>query len=208
MRADEILYISKIIPVISIDDENEALKLAEALYNGGIKILEITLRTPNALKAIESIAKNFPQSVVGAGTVINAKQLEAVKNAGATFAISPGISSNLAKKALELDFTLIPGVSSASELMLALEFNFTCLKFFPAQAAGGVAMLKALYAPFKEVQFCPTGGINLANMNEYLALANVSCVGGSWLSPKELIQDKKWDELTKIAQKSLALISN
>lgn len=207
MQAKEVLQTSKIIPVITIYDLKTSVDLAKALMSGGIKILEITLRTKEALEAIKLISKEVPEAIVGAGTILNAKMLEEVKNAGAKFAISPGLNPIFAKEAQNIDLTLIPGVATASELMLALEFGFENLKFFPAQAAGGVAMLKSLAAPFSKVKFCPTGGINLDNMNEYLKLENVLCVGGSWLSPKELIQDKKWDSITKIAQKSLALIS-
>lgn len=207
MQAKEVLQTSKIIPVITIYDLKTSVDLARALMSGGIKILEITLRTKEALEAIKLISKEVPEAIVGAGTILNAKMLEEVKNAGAKFAISPGLNPIFAKEAQNIDLTLIPGVATASELMLALEFGFENLKFFPAQAAGGVAMLKSLAAPFSKVKFCPTGGINLDNMNEYLKLENVLCVGGSWLSPKELIQDKKWDAITKIAQKSLALIS-
>ncbi|MCH5336945.1 MAG: bifunctional 4-hydroxy-2-oxoglutarate aldolase/2-dehydro-3-deoxy-phosphogluconate aldolase [Campylobacter sp.] len=207
MSPREILKISKIIPVITIDDAKNSVELAKALMKGGINILEITLRTKAALEAIKLISKELPNVTIGAGTVLNAKQLEVAKKAGAKFAISPGFNAIFAKEALNIKLPLIPGIATAGELMLALEFGFNDVKFFPAQCVGGVKMLKSLNAPFNEVKFCPTGGISLDNMNEYLKLENVLCVGGSWLSPKELIQEKKWSDITKIAQKSLEAIS-
>lgn len=206
MQAKEVLEISKIIPVITIYDLKTSVDLAKALWDGGIKILEITLRTNEAIKAIELIANEVPQVTVGAGTVLNSKMLEEVKNAGAKFAISPGLNSIFAKEAQNIDITLIPGVATASEVMLALQYGYRNLKFFPAEAAGGITMLKSLAAPFSDVKFCPTGGINLDNMKNYLNLNNVLCVGGSWLSPKELILEKKWNKITQIAKQSLEKI--
>lgn len=208
MQAKDILGVSKIIPVITIYDIKTSVDLAKALLDGGIQILEITLRTKEAFEAIRLISKEVPQAIVGAGTVINANMLETAKNIGAKFAISPGLNPIFAKEAKDIDLPLIPGIATASELMLALEFNYKYLKFFPAQVAGGVAMLKSLSAPFSEVKFCPTGGINLENMNDYLKLENVLCIGGSWLTPKELILEKKWQEITKLAQKSIEKIQN
>lgn len=206
MQTKEILEVSKIIPVITIYDLKTSVDLAKALIEGGIKILEITLRTQEAIEAIKLISKEIPEAVVGAGTVLNTKMLEEVKNAGAKFAISPGLNVVFAKEARNIDLPLIPGITTAGELMLALEFGFKNLKFFPAQAAGGINMLKSFSAPFQEVKFCPTGGISLDNMNDYLKLDNVLCVGGSWLTPKELILDKKWNQITQIAKQSLGQI--
>ncbi|MBZ7930573.1 bifunctional 4-hydroxy-2-oxoglutarate aldolase/2-dehydro-3-deoxy-phosphogluconate aldolase [Campylobacter molothri] len=206
MQTKEILEVSKIIPVITIYDLKTSVDLAKALIEGGIKILEITLRTQEAIEAIKLISKEIPEAVVGAGTVLNTKMLEEVKNAGAKFAISPGLNVVFAKEARNIDLPLIPGIATAGELMLALEFGFKNLKFFPAQAAGGINMLKSFSAPFQEVKFCPTGGISLDNMNDYLKLDNVLCVGGSWLTPKELILDKKWNQITQIAKQSLGQI--
>lgn len=207
MQAKEVLEISKIIPVITIYDLKTSVNLAKALLDGGIKILEITLRTNNAIEAIKLIANEVPQVIVGAGTILNFKMLEEVKNAGAKFAISPGLNSIFAKEAQNIDITLIPGVATASEVMLALEFGYKNLKFFPAEYAGGITMLKSLAAPFSGVKFCPTGGINLDNMQNYLNLNNVLCVGGSWLSPKELILEKQWSKITQITKQSLEKIS-
>lgn len=206
MQAKEVLEISKIIPVITIYDLKTSVNLAKALLDGGIKILEITLRTNNAIEAIKLIANEVPQVIVGAGTILNFKMLEEVKNAGAKFAISPGLNSIFAKEAQNIDITLIPGVATASEVMLALEFGYKNLKFFPAESAGGITMLKSLAAPFSGVKFCPTGGINLDNMQNYLNLNNVLCVGGSWLSPKELILEKQWSKITQITKQSLEKI--
>lgn len=203
MQTKEILEISKIIPVITIYDLKTSVELAKALFDGGVKILEITLRTTNAIEAIRLISNELPQITVGAGTILNSKMLEEIKNAGAKFAISPGLNPIFAKEAQNIDIPLIPGVATASEIMLALEFNYRNLKFFPAEASGGIAMLKSLATPFHEVKFCPTGGINLNNMKHYLNLNNVSCIGGSWLSPKELILEKKWDKITQITKQSL-----
>lgn len=206
MQTKKILEVSKIIPVITIYDLKTSVDLAKALIEGGIKILEITLRTQEAIEAIKLISKEIPEAVVGAGTVLNIKMLEEVKNAGAKFAISPGLNVVFAKEARNIDLPLIPGIATAGELMLALEFGFKNLKFFPAQAAGGINMLKSFSAPFQEIKFCPTGGISLDNMNDYLKLDNVLCVGGSWLTPKELILDKKWNQITQIAKQSLGQI--
>ncbi|TQR32320.1 keto-deoxy-phosphogluconate aldolase [Campylobacter sp. MIT 99-7217] len=202
----QILQKSKIIPVLSIEDSKTCLELARAIIEGGIEILEITLRTEAALEAISMISKEFPNALVGAGTVINAKQLESVKKAGASFAISPGLNCKFLKEARDIDIALIPGIASAGELMLALEFGYENLKFFPAEAIGGIKALKALAGPFKQVKFCPTGGISLANMNEYLALENVLCVGTSYLSDQKIIKEQNWQELKKRSKELLANI--
>ncbi|MBM0637763.1 bifunctional 4-hydroxy-2-oxoglutarate aldolase/2-dehydro-3-deoxy-phosphogluconate aldolase [Campylobacter bilis] len=208
MQTKEILKISKIIPVVTIYDLNTSIELAQALLKGGIKILEITLRTKDAIKAIKLISNEIPQITIGAGTVLNSKMLEEAKNAGAKFAISPGLNPIFAQEAKTIDINLIPGVATASEIMLALEFGYKNLKFFPAQASGGVNMLKSFASPFPEVKFCPTGGIDLNNTKNYLNLNNVLCVGGSWLSPKELILEKQWDKITQITQTSLKQIQS
>ncbi len=203
----EFLKISKIIPVITLYNADTSIDLANALIEGGIRILEITLRTKAGLEGIRRIANEVPNAVVGAGTVTNERELEAVKKAGAKFAISPGLTPSLAKESKNLDIPLIPGVSTPSELMLALEFGFSNLKFFPAESSGGVAMLKSLAPVFSEVRFCPTGGISLNNIKSYLALENVLCVGGSWLTPKDILENKQWGEITKIAKESLEYIN-
>ncbi|MCK0502940.1 bifunctional 4-hydroxy-2-oxoglutarate aldolase/2-dehydro-3-deoxy-phosphogluconate aldolase [Helicobacter pylori] len=201
----EILQISPIIPVVVIENIKDAVPLAQSLVEGGIHIIEVTLRSSCALEAIELIAKNVPKMRVGAGTILNPTQLEQAQNRGAEFLISPGLTIKLLEYAKKKDMPLIPGVSSSSEVMQALELGYSALKFFPAEYCGGVKLLNAFNGPFKGVKFCPTGGISADNMHSYLNLENVLCVGGSWLTPKNLIQNKEWDKITEICKRSLAL---
>ncbi len=201
----EVLQISPIIPVVIIEDIKDAVPLAQSLVEGGIHIIEVTLRSSCALEAIELIAKNVPKMRVGVGTILNPTQLEQAQNRGAEFLISPGLTIKLLEYAKKKDMPLIPGVSSSSEVMQALELGYSTLKFFPAEYCGGVKLLNAFNGPFKGVRFCPTGGISADNMHSYLNLENVLCVGGSWLTPKNLIQNKEWDKITEICKRSLAL---
>ncbi|WQW23124.1 bifunctional 4-hydroxy-2-oxoglutarate aldolase/2-dehydro-3-deoxy-phosphogluconate aldolase [Helicobacter pylori] len=201
----EILQISPIVPVVVIENIKDAVPLAQSLIEGGIQIIEVTLRSSCALEAIELIAKNAPKMRVGAGTILNPTQLEQAQNRGAEFLISPGLTIKLLEYAKKKDMPLIPGVSSSSEVMQALELGYNALKFFPAEYCGGVKLLNAFNGPFKGVKFCPTGGISTDNMHSYLNLENVLCVGGSWLTPKNLIQNKEWDKITEICKRSLAL---
>ncbi|GAA7491394.1 bifunctional 4-hydroxy-2-oxoglutarate aldolase/2-dehydro-3-deoxy-phosphogluconate aldolase [Helicobacter pylori] len=201
----EVLQISPIIPVVVIENIEDAVPLAQSLVEGGIHIIEVTLRSSCALEAIELIAKNVPKMRVGAGTILNPTQLEQAQNRGAEFLISPGLTIKLLEYAKKKDMPLIPGVSSSSEVMQALELGYNALKFFPAEYCGGVKLLNAFNGPFKGVKFCPTGGISADNMRSYLNLENVLCVGGSWLTPKNLIQNKEWDKITEICKRSLAL---
>ncbi len=201
----EVLQISPIIPVVVIENIKDAVPLAQSLVEGGIHIIEVTLRSSCALEAIELIAKNVPKMRVGAGTILNPTQLEQAQNRGAEFLISPGLTIKLLEYAKKKDMPLIPGVSSSSEVMQALELGYSALKFFPAEYCGGVKLLNAFNGPFKGVKFCPTGGISIDNMHSYLNLENVLCVGGSWLTPKNLIQNKEWDKITEICKRSLAL---
>ncbi|WP_180519989.1 bifunctional 4-hydroxy-2-oxoglutarate aldolase/2-dehydro-3-deoxy-phosphogluconate aldolase [Helicobacter pylori] len=201
----EVLQISPIIPVVVIENIKDAVPLAQSLIEGGIHIIEVTLRSSCALEAIELIAKNVPKMRVGAGTILNPTQLEQAQNRGAEFLISPGLTIKLLEYAKKKDMPLIPGVSSSSEVMQALELGYNALKFFPAEYCGGVKLLNAFNGPFKGVKFCPTGGISADNMHSYLNLENVLCVGGSWLTPKHLIQNKEWDKITEICKRSLAL---
>ncbi|MGL2701408.1 bifunctional 4-hydroxy-2-oxoglutarate aldolase/2-dehydro-3-deoxy-phosphogluconate aldolase [Helicobacter pylori] len=200
----EVLQISPIVPVVVIEDLNDAVPLAQSLIEGGIPIIEVTLRSSCALEAIELIAKNVPKMRVGAGTILNSAQLEQAQNRGAEFLISPGLTIKLLEHAKKKDMPLIPGVSSSSEVMQALEWGYHALKFFPAEYCGGVKLLNAFNGPFKGVKFCPTGGISADNMRSYLNLENVLCVGGSWLTPKDLIQNKEWDKITEICKRALA----
>ncbi|GAA9041845.1 bifunctional 4-hydroxy-2-oxoglutarate aldolase/2-dehydro-3-deoxy-phosphogluconate aldolase [Helicobacter pylori] len=201
----EVLQISPIVPVVVIEDIKDAVPLAQSLIEGGIQIIEVTLRSNCALEAIELVAKNVPKMRVGAGTILNPTQLEQAQNRGAEFLISPGLTIKLLEYAKKKDMPLIPGVSSSSEVMQALELGYSALKFFPAEYCGGVKLLNAFNGPFKGVKFCPTGGISIDNMRSYLNLENVLCVGGSWLTPKNLIQNKEWDKITEICKQSLAL---
>lgn len=179
-----------VIPVIVLNDLAHAVPLARALVAGGIRMLEITLRTPIALEAMQRISREVPEAVVGAGTVCTAAQAHAAQGAGAKFAVSPGYTSGIGRVCREIGLPLLPGVATASEIMCAQDDGYTELKFFPAAQVGGVPMLKALAGPFGNVRFCPTGGISIQNAPEYLALPNVICVGGSWLIPAEaLLQD-------------------
>ncbi|GAA9239280.1 bifunctional 4-hydroxy-2-oxoglutarate aldolase/2-dehydro-3-deoxy-phosphogluconate aldolase [Helicobacter pylori] len=201
----EVLQISPIVPVVVIENIKDAVPLAQSLVEGGIHIIEVTLRSSCALEAIELIAKNVPKMRVGVGTILNPTQLEQAQNRGAEFLISPGLTIKLLEYAKKKDMPLIPGVSSSSEVMQALELGYNALKFFPAEYCGGVKLLNAFNGPFKGVKFCPTGGISADNMHSYLSLENVLCVGGSWLTPKHLIQNKEWDKITEICKRSLAL---
>ncbi|MCQ2692766.1 bifunctional 4-hydroxy-2-oxoglutarate aldolase/2-dehydro-3-deoxy-phosphogluconate aldolase [Helicobacter pylori] len=201
----EILQISPIVPVVVIENIKDAVPLAQSLIEGGIPIIEVTLRSSCALEAIELIAKNVPKMRVGAGTILNLTQLEQAQNRGAEFLISPGLTIKLLEHAKKKDMPLIPGVSSSSEVMQALELGYNALKFFPAEYCGGVKLLNAFNGPFKGVKFCPTGGISADNMRSYLNLENVLCVGGSWLTPKNLIQNKEWDKITEICKRALVL---
>ncbi|WP_367713893.1 bifunctional 4-hydroxy-2-oxoglutarate aldolase/2-dehydro-3-deoxy-phosphogluconate aldolase [Helicobacter pylori] len=201
----EVLQISPIVPVVVIENIKDAVPLAQSLIEGGIPIIEVTLRSSCALEAIELIANNVPKMRVGAGTILNPTQLEQAQNRGAEFLISPGLTIKLLEHAKKKDMPLIPGVSSSSEVMQALELGYSALKFFPAEYCGGVKLLNAFNGPFKGVKFCPTGGISADNMRSYLNLENVLCVGGSWLTPKNLIQNKEWDKITEICKRALAL---
>ncbi|MGL2734911.1 bifunctional 4-hydroxy-2-oxoglutarate aldolase/2-dehydro-3-deoxy-phosphogluconate aldolase [Helicobacter pylori] len=201
----EVLQISPIVPVVVIENIKDAVPLAQSLIEGGIPIIEVTLRSSCALEAIELIAKNVPEMCVGAGTILNLTQLEQAQDRGAEFLISPGLTPSLLEYAKKKDMPLIPGVSSSSEVMQALELGYSALKFFPAEYCGGVKLLNAFNGPFKGVKFCPTGGISADNMRSYLDLENVVCVGGSWLTPKNLIQNKEWDKITGICKRALAL---
>ncbi len=200
----EVLQISPIVPVVVIEDLKDAVPLAQSLIEGGIPIIEVTLRSNCALEAIELIAKNVPKMRVGAGTILNSAQLEQAQNRGAEFLISPGLTPSLLEYAKKKDMPLIPGVSSSSEVMQALELGYNALKFFPAEYCGGAKLLNAFNGPFKGVKFCPTGGISVDNMHAYLKLENVLCVGGSWLTPKNLVQNKEWDKIVEICKQALA----
>ena len=200
----KIMSLSPIIPVIEINDINQSIDLAQALIAGGINVLEITLRTEAALGAISLLAKEVPEACVGAGTVLNPADLTKVRDAGAQFAISPGCTDSLLKSATEMNFPLIPGVSTGSEIMNGLELGYTHFKLFPATSVGGISLLKSFGGPFQQVKFCPTGGINEDNYLDFLALDNVLCAGGSWVAPTKLVQAGDFAKITEITASALA----
>tara|TARA_B110000008_G_scaffold243954_1_gene253318 strand:- start:235 stop:837 length:603 start_codon:yes stop_codon:yes gene_type:complete len=187
---------SPVMPVLTIKKVEKVDYLFEALIKGNLKTVEITLRTDCALKVIEIASKKFPLLEIGAGTVLNETDLQAVKDAGASFAVSPGITTTLAKKAIEINFPFLPGVSNSSDIMKLLDLGYKSFKFFPAQAAGGLNYLKSLSGPFPNIVFCPTGGINEENAIQWLNQKNVICVGGSWIVPSEI---NDYEEIAKRA---------
>ena len=206
MTAREVMGLSPIVPVIALENVEDAIPLAKALLEGGIAIMEITLRTDAGLKSTEVISQALPEMNVGAGTVLNASDFKNAVAHGAKFIFSPGISEELMQTSKELDIALIPGVATASEVMLAKNNGFEACKLFPATLAGGVDILKAFSGPFSSMVFCPTGGVNLINLNDFLSLPNVLCVGGSWIVPSKLIQEKRFDEITKLTKEALERI--
>ena len=197
-----------VLPVITIDSVDHAVPAAEALYKGGIKAVEITLRTDCALDAIKIIKQQCPHLIVGAGTVVNERNVEQVVDAGVDFAVSPGLTVNLLKKAEELKLDLLPGTASPSEVLLGMEFGLSVFKLFPAVAVGGLPLLKSMGGPLPQVSFCPTGGLTVEDFDQYLALPNVVCVGGSWLLPKAAVQAGDWQQITDIAAKTMAKVSS
>lgn len=199
MEPAEVFAHGPVVPVMVIKDLAHAVPLARALVAGGIRVLEITLRTPVAVEAIREIARAVPEAVVGAGTVTSGEDLAEVSEAGAVFAISPGLTPELLDAANQGNIALIPGIATVSELMAGLQRGYDHFKFFPAEAAGGIPMLKAIAGPFPKVAFCPTGGIGLENYREYLALGNVACVGGSWVAPPEAVAQGDWGRISQLA---------
>lgn len=196
----DILARAPVIPVITIDDPDQALLLAEALLAGGLTVLEITLRTARALQIIDQIRDAFPDALVGAGTVLNPEQFMNAVDAGADFIVSPGFTEELLDCAFTQEQPFLPGVNTASEVMTLLAEGIDAMKFFPAEAAGGIALLKALAAPFPQALFCPTGGISPRNARDYLALPNVACIGGSWMVSPELLRAGRWEDIRMLAQ--------
>ncbi|MCU4677367.1 bifunctional 4-hydroxy-2-oxoglutarate aldolase/2-dehydro-3-deoxy-phosphogluconate aldolase [Catenovulum sp. 2E275] len=200
MQPLDVMNAGKVVPVLVFKKLEHALPVAEALLEGGIRVLEITLRTECALDAIKLISEKLPEAITGAGTVTNATQLQAVEDHGAQFAISPGLTPDLLTAANQGKTALLPGIASISEMMLGLDHGYDCFKFFPAEANGGVKSLKAIGGPFPNVNFCPTGGISPDNFKEYLALPNVRCVGGSWLVPNDAVEAGDWKKITELAK--------
>ena len=199
LTALQVMQDAAVIPVIVLHNAEHAVPMAKALVAGGIRMLEITLRTPVALECMRRIRAEVPQAVVGAGTVRSPADALAAAQAGAQFAVSPGYTRAVGQACRAHGLALLPGVATGSEIMMAQEDGYTQLKFFPAMQAGGVAMLKAWGGPFFDVQFCPTGGVSAANAAEFLALPNVVCVGGSWLTPAQALETSDWAQITALA---------
>ena len=205
LTALQVMQDAPVIPVIVLNDVAHAVPMARALVAGGIRMLEVTLRTPQALDCMRAIAAEVPEAVVGAGTVRHAADAEAALRAGARFAVSPGYTRSVGRACRELGLPLLPGVATGSEIMSAQEDGFTELKFFPAMQAGGPAMLKAWAGPFFDVAFCPTGGVSAENATQFLSLPNVACVGGSWLVPAEALATGDWGRIEALARAAAAL---
>ena len=205
MNAQELLRAAPVMPVLVIQDASLAVDLAQALIAGGLRTLEVTLRTPAALEAIARIRERVPDALVGAGTVLNPTDWRRAQEAGAQFGISPGLTPALLEATCDSALPFVPGVSTASEAMTAMDAGFTALKLFPAEAVGGQSLLKSLYGPLPQLLFCPTGGIHPGNAASYLALPNVGCVGGSWLAPEAAMAAGNWAAITELARQATAM---
>jgi 2-dehydro-3-deoxyphosphogluconate aldolase/(4S)-4-hydroxy-2-oxoglutarate aldolase len=194
-----------VIPVLKIDDADNAVPLARALARGGLKVIEITLRTASALESIRRAADEVPEAVVGAGTILNAAQFDQAARAGSRFIVSPGVTASVLAAAANSEVPLLPGAITPGEIMTAREAGIDFLKFFPAEQAGGAAFLKSLASPFAGIRFCPTGGVSQKNVKDYLSLPNVICVGGSWVAPDNLIEAKDWAAIETLAREASTL---
>lgn len=203
---EDLLRRAPVVPVLGIARTEDAVPLARALVDAGLPVLEVTLRTPAALGAIEAIRQGVPEAIVGAGTVLGARDLTAVEAAGAVFAISPGATDAIYAAAGRSTLLFLPGIATASELMQGLERGYRCFKFFPAEASGGIAMLRSLAGPFPQAKFCPTGGIDAPRAPAYLALPNVITVGGSWMVPNEAIAARDWARIRTLAREAAGLV--
>ena len=194
-----------VIPVITLDRVDDAVPLAQALVAGGLKVLEVTLRTEAAVGGIRQIVKHVPEAIVGTGTVCTEQHIKLSEDLGCQFMISPGATDKLLRAAENSSLPFLPGISSVSELMRGMEYGYSDFKFFPAEASGGVPVLKAMGGPFGDIRFCPTGGIGLHNVLSYLALPKVLCVGGSWIAETKLIQEKRWADIEQLAREAVTL---
>lgn len=201
----ELLSGVSMIPVLVIDKADDAVPLAKTLVAAGMPVLEITLRTPEAMEAIRRVAEEVPEAIVGAGTMLEPEQFDALAEAGGRFAVSPGHTGALLEAAIENDMPFLPGVQTLSEMLFLRECGFTMQKFFPAEQSGGAAFLKTVSGVVGDISFCPTGGISPKNAADYLSLPNVACIGGSWMAPRDLIQANDWDEIGKRAKDAVAL---
>ena len=196
-----------VIPVIVINKVEDAVPMAEALLEGGVKVLEVTLRSPVALQAMEQIAKHVPDAILGSGTVRNLKDAQASKDVGCQFAVSPGYTTELGQFARKIGLPLLPGVSTGSEIMMANADDYYFLKLFPAVAVGGINLLKGFAGPFADVKFCPTGGVSVESAPNFLALPNVVVCGGTWLTPADAVERKDWAHITKLAKEASAIVA-
>lgn len=197
---DSLLNRVPVIPVVVIEDLDHAVPVARALVDGGLPVIELTLRTPVALAAIERIAAEVPEILLGAGTIVTSGQAEQAADAGAQFMVSPGSTPELTRAMRESGLPHLPGAATVSEMLTLLEAGYTELKFFPAEASGGANFLKSIHSPVPAARFCPTGGISAANASTYLALPNVGCVGGSWITPASVLQNKDWHAVRSLAK--------
>ena len=205
MNTLDLVSYGPVIPVIVINKLDDAVPMARALVAGGVRVLEVTLRTPIALQCMEAIAREVPEAVLGAGTIRSVADAKAAKDVGCVFGVSPGYTSQIGNACRELDLPLLPGTATGSEVMQATADGYSFLKFFPAMQAGGIAMLKALAGPFTDVVFCPTGGITVETAPQFLALPNVKVCGGSWLTPADAVAAKDWGRITQLAKEASAL---
>ncbi|MGH8187027.1 MAG: bifunctional 4-hydroxy-2-oxoglutarate aldolase/2-dehydro-3-deoxy-phosphogluconate aldolase [Steroidobacteraceae bacterium] len=205
MNIRALLALAPVVPVLTIEKIEHAVPLGRALVAGGLPVLEVTLRTPACLPAIEAMRKALPQAVIGIGTLTRIEDLQAATRAGAQFGVSPGLSAALAEAARTAPFPLLPGIMTPTELMEGLGWGYDTFKLFPAQQAGGVNMLKAFAGPFPDVVFCPTGGITRATAPDYLALSNVACIGGSWVAPADRIRAGDWKAIEELARDAASL---
>ncbi len=199
------LYRAAVVPVLTLETVEDGVEIARALARGGLDLIEVTLRTPAALEAIRQIRLQVPQVRVGAGTVLDPEQAQQAMAAGARFIVSPGMTPRLIEAAQVWPVPFLPGAVTASEAMALSDLGYACLKFFPAEAAGGAAALKAFSAPLAGITFCPTGGVDLDNARDYLALPNVVAVGGSWVVPRKLVVDQQWPAITALAEQAAGL---
>ncbi len=205
MNIREVLALAPVIPVLTVEKLEHAAPLAQALYAGGLKVLEITLRTPVSLAVIEAMRTAVPQAIVGAGTLVRPQDFARAADVGAQFAVTPGLTAQLAEAASHVQFPLLPGIVTPGEILQALHFGYDTLKFFPAQQAGGVPMLQAFAGPFASVAFCPTGGISRETAPSFLKLRNVLCVGGSWVAPAALVDKGDWAAIEVLARDAAGL---
>jgi 2-dehydro-3-deoxyphosphogluconate aldolase / (4S)-4-hydroxy-2-oxoglutarate aldolase len=204
MTVDELMAVQPVIPVITVERVEDAAPLAQALAGNGLRVLEVTLRTEQALACMKAMNR-IEGAIVGAGTVLTSNDVMLAKEAGAQFIVTPGLSASAVAAAREADLPILPGIATATELMAGLDLGLDRFKFFPAEQAGGRAMLDAFRGPFGKVKFCPTGGVTLDLARDYLTRANVACVGGGWVAPTKLIDARKWDEIGRLAKEAAAL---